>query len=393
MYGISGSSKKVSAFDLFMRLILIMPITTLFQGQIESINKIVFVSIFLLQLYLLLKIKMRRKYVVLLAISLVVYVIGLMKTTNLRFDNTIVYYINWIIYSVLILTNKKRFHEWISRRRKYVYMITWTWTILVTVSIFLPSGYYIKEDGGKYFGSYCQSIFRLGPTALFIATLATIMIVVYNDRKAIAFLVVPLYCGLMGSSRTYLVVIGITALLGLYFFSLSKKQFFEILIPLGCVMVVLYGDSSIAQKVAYTKSDSRYGDFWFRITSSRNVIWASIIEAFNQLPILGKLFGGGYNFSRDLLGHYAHNDFIEILATHGYAGLFIYLYSMFQMFRNYFKRRPTLILMVLAVIVWLFNAMFNMFYYYICAALSFPFLLFVLDYFMEKKELMQEEEE
>lgn len=393
MYSGCYHNKGISAFDLYLRLILIMPITTLFQGKIDSLNKIVFVMIFFLQLYLLLKTRMRCRYVVLLMISLVVYIIGLMKTTNLRFDNTIVYYINWIIYSVVTLTNKNRFYEWISSRRKYVYVIVWIWTILVAVSIFLPSCYYVKEGGGKYFGSYCQSIFRLGPTALFIATLAAIMVVVYNDRKAIAFLAVPLYCGLMGSSRTYLVVIGLTAVLGLYFFSSNKKQFFKILIPLGCVMGVLYGGSSIAQKVAYTKSDSHYGDFWFRITSSRNVIWASIMEAFSQLPFLGKLFGGGYNFSRTLLGHYAHNDFIEILATHGYAGELIYLYSMFQMFSNYFKQRPSLILIVLAVMVWLFNAMFNMFYYYICAALSFPFLLFAIDYFTEKKALVRGEEE
>ena len=85
---------NITIFDLYMRLILIMPITTLFQNQIDAINKIVFVAIFLLQIYLLVKTKMTPNYGLLTLIALVVYVTGLINTTNLKFDNTIVYYIN-----------------------------------------------------------------------------------------------------------------------------------------------------------------------------------------------------------------------------------------------------------------------------------------------------------
>lgn len=391
MYSYNSQSKNISVFDLYMRLILVMPVTTLFQGQINSLNRIVFMVVFLLQIYLLIKSYMRRGYVRFLMVSFIVYIVGLIRTSNLVFDNSIIYYINWIIYVVVITTYKERFEGWITGKREYIYAIVKIWTVLVGVSIFIPSCYYIKEGGARYFGSYCQSIFRLGPTALFIATLAVIMIAAYNDRRAIGFTIIPLYCGLMGSSRTYLFVIGLTVLLALYLFSPSKKQFFTILIPVGVVTGVIYGGSSIAQKVAYTRSDSHYGDFWFRITSSRNVIWISIIDAFNRLPVSGRLFGGGYNFSSDLIGHYAHNDFIEILATHGYVGLSLYLFSMFQMFKNYFSRRPAILLIALSVFVWLINAMFNMFYYYICAALSFPFLLFAVSFYTEKHELNQEE--
>ena len=380
--------KNLTVFDLYMRLILIMPITTLFQNQIDAINKIVFIAIFLLQIYLLVKTKMTPNYVLLTLIALVVYVTGLINTTNLKFDNTIVYYINWIIYSTVILINKYRFQEWILEHEKYVYAITKLWTLLVAVSIVLPSSYYVKEGGSRYFGSYCKSIFRLGPTALFVATLAVIMIGVYKDRKAICFLLVPLYCGLMGSSRTYLIVIGLTSIIGLYFFSISRKQFLQILVPMALVASVVYSSSSIAQKVAYTKSDAQYGDFWYRITSSRSFLWATIIEHFNRLPLWNKIIGGGYNFSRDLLGHYAHNDFIEILATHGYSGVLLYLYSIIQLFKNYFENHPRKILVVSAVTIWLFNAMFNMFYYYICAALSFPFLLFAIDWYSNEKEII-----
>lgn len=211
---------NITIFDLYMRLILIMPITTLFQNQIDAINKIVFVTIFLLQIYLLVKTKMTPNYVLLTLIALVVYVTGLINTTNLKFDNTIVYYINWIVY--------------------------------------------------------------------------------------------------------------------------------------------------------YTVS----------------FLWATIIEHFNRLPLWNRIIGGGYNFSRNLLGHYAYNDFIEILATHGYSGVLLYLYSIIQLFKNYFENHPRKILVVSAVTIWLFNAMFNMFYYYICAALSFPFLLFAIDWYSNEKEII-----
>lgn len=157
---------------------------------------------------------------------------------------------------------------------------------------------------------------------------------------------------------------------------------------MALVASVIYGSSSIAQKIAYTKSDAQYGDFWYRITSSRSFLWATIIEHFNRLPLWNKIIGGGYNFSRDFLGHYAHNDFIEILATHGYSGVLLYLYSIIQLFKNYFENHPRKILVVSAITIWLFNAMFNMFYYYICAALSFPFLLFAIDWYSNEKEII-----
>lgn len=166
-----------------------------------------------MQILVLFKYKITKNKLVLLFLSLNIYIIGIFNTQNLSFDNKIVYYINWIIYSNIIILNKERFKSWILDSKRIIYLVVWIWTIIVFCSIFLPSSYYIKEGGERYFGSFAGSIFRLGPTALFIADLSLVMIVVYKDRKSIAFNIVPLYCGFMGSSRTYFVVI---VLIGIY---------------------------------------------------------------------------------------------------------------------------------------------------------------------------------
>lgn len=41
---------------------------------------------------------------------------------------------------------------------------------------------------------------------------------------------------------------------------------------------------------------------------------------------------------------------------------------------------------MICIIIWAFNAMFNMFYYYICAALCFPILLVVIELYANNKE-------
>lgn len=377
---------RMTVFDLYMNLILIMPITTLIQNKIDFINRILFIGIFAMQMLVLFKYKLTKNRVLLLFAALSVYIIGIFNTENLSFDNKIVYYINWIIYSNIIILNKERFKNWILKSKALIYAVVWLWTITVFCSIFLPSSYYIKEGGGRYFGSFAGSIFRLGPTALFIAILSLVIIVAYEDRKAITFNIIPLYCGFMGSSRTYFVIIALVALIGIYFFSKNRKQFCCLLILCSIIGIIAFGNSSMSQKILYTTDADQYGDFWFRITSSRSIIWTKILEQFKQLSIFKQIFGGGYGFSSRVAGHYAHNDFIEILATHGFTGLAIYFISIIGLLKCYLKKGKLRCVNMICIIIWAFNAMFNMFYYYTCAALSFPILLLVIELYIEKKK-------
>ncbi|MFI3325891.1 MAG: glycosyltransferase [Clostridia bacterium] len=258
------------------------------------------------------------------------------------------------------------------------------WTILTGISIFLPSSYYIKEAGSSYFGSYSGTIFRLGPTAIFIMTLATISMVIYKRKFDIIYSIIPLYCVFMGSSRTYLLLGLCIFLVQWYCFLPNSKMFFMSIIPFAMLGLILVFSSSIGDKIIYTLNDSNYGSFVFRITSGRSNFWGLLIKDWLNEPFLNKLFGSGIEFSYQSINIWAHNDFLEILVSFGILGLCEYLYVMFLVFKKYLKTKNTIPFYIFITIglVWFINAMLNMHYVYFCSLLSYPiFLCAVNEYF------------
>ena len=377
---------KLSLINIYMSLIMIMPISTLLQDKISAINRVIFFLIFCTQIVIICN-KITWKYLFIFQIALTSYIIVVMNTENFKIDNAVIYFINFILYSGVICINKKQIISWIEENSKYIRCVMIIWTIAVTISIFIPSCYYIKEGGGRYFGSYVGTIFRLGPTALFIEILALVSITFYKRNKDILFMIVPIYCGFMGSSRTYFVIIICVFCIALYIMSRNSWSFILKFGPLTIVGILLFSMSSMSEKVRHTLNPNDYGDFWFRITSSRSVIWEKIINGFNNLSFFKKIFGGGFGFSNSVANHYAHNDFIEILATHGYIGIILYTISIILLVKVLLKNKKIPIFIIyMCIFIWIFNAFFNMFYWYICAALSYPFLLLATSYHYDEKE-------
>lgn len=387
--------KKAYDVNLLMRLILLMPITTLFQGYIESINIILFTLLFFIEIYILVM-RLTRGYFCLLMVTLSSYLILIASTDNIPKGNMIIYYLQWIIYASLCAINKAKITEWFKNNEKYTRGIMIIWTIAVGISIFIPSSYYIKEGGARYFGSYAEDIFRLAPTALFISILAVISISFYKRKKDILFTIIPLFCGFMGSSRTYFLCLVLIFLIGLYFAVENKTYFYLMCIPIAIIGALVFSYSAINEKIEYTNNSSQYGDFWYRITSSRSLIWSKIIAAFNEVDIFKKIFGAGFGFSNSVTKHYSHNDFLEVTVTHGYLGMLLYMIALIGLFYFIFRKiKVNKMIYVLCILVWFSNAMFNMFYNYTCTALSFPFLLIAVTNHFENtphKSALKEED-
>lgn len=337
-----------------------------------------------------------------MATSLFAYIVVLYNTSKLTFDNQIVYYVNWLIYSSVISINKDKFFNYLKNNEFMIKTVMFIWSFLVGISIFMPSSYYIKEGGARYFSSYTETIFRLAPTALFIEILALISIIIYKHRKDIIYTFIPLFCGFMGSSRTYFVVIVTVFVICLYYFTSTKTRFALAAIPSGIIGVVLFGMSSMNEKVQYTLDESQFGDLLYRITSGRSLIWETILRAYKNLPFSKQFFGSGFGFTNRLsmaaainreVGLYAHNDFVEILATHGILGIILYIFAFAILFSAFFKNKKVpVFIWVLTIFSWAFNAFFNMFYWYTCAALSYPFLLAAISLAQEAKSLKNKEQ-
>lgn len=371
-------TQKILLQDIYLGIICIFPISTmLIDGGIW--NKAMFAILFVSHMCILLLRPIKKGTFLRIVVLSLQYIFVICLTRfPMRNSNLLFYYPFFILYSYYMADHMDMLRKWFYKHKHYVHGIILLWTVLVGFSMFVPRCYYYKEGGELYFGSFCESIFRLGPSALFIQVLALVSQVLYRNKKAIWYMLVPLYCYFMGSSRTYL-IIGLCLLAISWYIMVGNKMFWLSVIPLGVTLVMLVWMSPMGEKIRYTLDESRYGDFWFKFTSSRSVIWNDCLTEWNQTRIFNKLFGNDLGFTYYAAGNWAHNDFIEILCTFGVVGLLNYLDAVVSMLRQAFVWKNVPIpVRLCTVMVWLFNAFFNMHYVYFCAMLSYPILMMVI---------------
>lgn len=376
---------RFRVIDLHMGLICLYPITTaLVDGTI--INKLMFAVLVVLQMYTYIVTNMKRKTFFLLCWMVFQYIFVMFHTDfPLANANLLFYYPFFMMYTSFMIDNREKVMKWLKEHKAYIQSIVLIWSVVVGASIVVPGSYYVKEGGASYFGSWAGDIFRLGPSVMFIQILVIVLQVIHRQKYALAWMLIPLYCVFMGSSRTYL-VIGCLLFVISWYIACKRKSFFWLaLLPMASFFMLMLVNSSMGQKLLFTLDESQYGDFWFRITSSRSVLWADSLNAWNQLPVMNKLLGCDINFTNKVTGRWAHNDFIEILCSFGLVGVIQYVVVMLSMVRNSWKDiHLSWVIKTSAIMIWLFNAFFNMHYVYFCAMLSYPFLLLALRSVSEK---------
>lgn len=380
---------KLTSFDLVIKVMCVFPILTSLINQ-SNIIKILFVFFFLSCVMVWVKNGIKKRTCIGLVILVAHYIFVVLNTRVYPGPglNMFFYYPFSIIFMMIVIDYKEELIDSLIKNRVYIRGMMKLWTAIVGISIFLPSCYYVKEGGTRFFGSFARTIFRLGPSALFIMSIVAVSMTIYNRKKDIVFSIVPLYCFFMGSSRTYLVVGLLVFIVLWYWYCQKKKYFFLSLIPLILAALFMALNTSIGDKILYTMDENQYGDFWFRITSSRSLIWDLDIKAWKQEAIQNRLFGGGFFFTHFVAGLWAHNDFIELLCSVGVFGLLFFLFYHFRMIKVYCNEdtKVPFFVTIACLMSWLFNAMFNMYYVYFCAFLAFPVLLLAIKYFYSTDE-------
>lgn len=367
--------------DLLIKLILLFPLTTLFQNHISVLNKLLFFVV-LMVLFCTNAVK-RKPFLYMAAVSaLWLFSMAVTPMEALKLNlNMSFYYVFLVFYLVFILTERQKIWQLLLKNRRYIFYTVLIYTAVVTMSIFLPSSYGQIDAGGwgdnAYFMSISGSPNRVGPASLF-AVVLIIFLIQTGTHRAVALLALPqMYVFLMGGSRTYF-VLGMCAVVVLYYVMIpQKKWFFLSLVPLGIVGVVLVLNSSMMDKFAATfQQGLSQKEFWRRLTNTRSIFWVEQLTAFFQTPLLKQLFGNGINFTTHQVGIWAHSDFIEILCSYGYVGLFNYLILMVVTMRILLKtQKRHFFIKCVCVFIWFFNAFFNFFYCYFCAMLCYPLLL------------------
>ena len=314
-------------------------------------------------------------------------VVGLYNTEG-RLDNPNVpmYYAFWFIYSLTILNDIDGWKETIIENRVFVMFFTKLWCIVIGICMFLPMCYRYNDGSRGFVGFTGVEVAsggnRLCPVALLMLTMIYLCVNIYKEKEMMFFSIPCIYTFFMGGSRTYFAVGCALAVLLLYDFFPKKRYFYMSIIPIAMIGMSLVSISTMGSRIeGNTWTKDSYGDFWYVLTSGRSVFWVKMLTAFSNQNLFHKLLGNGHNFTILTGGHWAHNDYIEILCTYGVVGLICYLKAVFNVFnRILHKANVTVIAWVISIFIWAFNAFFNMFYTYLCAELALPFMLLALRY-------------
>lgn len=364
---------------MFYKLILLMPSTTLLQGLVGQINTIVFGIIAIDLLFLTLKKPIRRKIFFLFCVVILNHIYALIHTnfSGINNMNTLYYYAFWILFSMYICSDYDNVVEFINENEGFVCLSLKLSIIIMMLSALVPSSY-----SSGYFKSFSGSSARACSVAIFMMTMILLITKVYKKKNYIWFSLVPIYCVVMGDSRTYLGVSAMLLIIMLWSYFDNKKYFYLSLLPIIAVGIAVVLSTNIMNKMeSAVAGESNYYSAMEIFTSGRNTFWMDMLTAWWKTGWMHRLFGDGFHFVYTIRTFWAHNDFIQLLLTFGITGLLTYLISIKWMISMFFsKENIKWFIVLLACLLWLFNAFFNMFYVYMCACTSFPFLLFAIGY-------------
>lgn len=303
-------------------------------------------------------------------------------------DNMLFYLPFLLMYFGFYIRNSDYILDFMKKQKQYIDAILIIWNGMVFISFFFPSSY-IYEGETRGFVSFAGTTFLLCAMAVYVFALLTFQYYEYRKKIYMIALLIPSLCILMGTTRTYLVVLLCAWLVFIYINMKNQKWFLPVMLIGITAFIMIVISSPISEKFVNTssRSDGLGMDPLEAFTSGRSTFWAYDINAIFQNTPFKIIFGNGvnwlFNLNRERFHNplWAHNDFIQILSDYGVLGLTIYLWSIKRIMTHFFrKKRVSRILILTLIIMWAFNAFFNMFYTYFCAALSFPFYLLIVEY-------------
>lgn len=295
---------------------------------------------------------------------------------------TYLMYAVWVIFFLYLQNNYGSFFDAANKQQAAINSTVIIWEIIVIVSAFFPSSYEHTWGEGSYFISFSNTSFELAPAASLVFAF---VIFCYacdgNARKAVLLSAVPVVCSFASGSRTYLVVIALEVLILAMMIIKSKLALIAFIVIALIAGIGLLSMTNIWTKFAnafqYSNNSS---SFWSVFTSGRDAFWRADMDAFGKGGMVNQLFGYGFSYvyevNESVFGNriYAHNDFINILLTFGWAGLIPYFFAFGKCVLMLGRQMERGFLFSILAI-WLFNAVFNMTYVYMNATFGLGLLM------------------
>ena len=376
--------KKINIKKIIMYIVVFFPITTVIQGipVLGNVNRVMMFLLLGLMIIDLYRKKIKMKNIIISFILIVLYICAIANTNKgMELNvNIYFYFFFWIIFFMYIKENYNFLMQFTREKYYVIFKAIKIWSVIVIASLFFRGSY--NADG--YFSPFGCGEHRFGSCCVMITALIYIVGSRINKKSVMLYYILPILGIGLSGARTYLAIY-IVLILCMFYMNCKKKMIFYIsLIPILISIMMLIKISPVGDKFVNTYTDG-YNGMLATFTSGRSHFWKYDIEAFNELSIIKKIIGNGFDFvyyvnlTKVNLSIWAHNDFINLLMNFGYIGLILYLYVFLDFSLKILKEKEIRgIRKYSYFFIWLFNAMFNMVYTYIIATIAIPFILEIM---------------
>lgn len=389
MIDVRSKRKGLTIRDLLMYVIIQFPISSILKVYIGPLNILLTVVVFTLLFFYYYRCGVRKYEIVMMSYAIITVIVNCVKY-NMNFYNLnmLIYFPFYIFYVLFFVRNSDYVLSFLKGHKRYINYILYIWNFFVGISFLIPSCYtYEGEDRG--FVSFAGTTFLLSPIAIYIFILLAFQYVFWRKKRYIYLMIIPSMCILMGTTRTYLVVLMAAWMIFLYTIVKDKRKFkylaiLFLILAIGIILMSPIKNKFISTAGRVSGSNLSFLDAF---TSGRSSFWAYDIYAILHNKWYNLLIGNGINYLFYLnkpvfhVALWAHNDYIQILSDYGILGIFIYIGLMKMLIQKTLKGKvKSRFIIIVLIILWAFNAFFNMFYTYLCALLSYPYFILLLRY-------------
>jgi len=249
--------------------------------------------------------------------------------------------------------------------------------LFVLMSVFQ---YKNKEELISYISGRTEVVNNV---AYYMVAMLPLLAFFWKKRMVFAGMyVVLLYFAIEGAKRGALITFLVGSLAVFYFYMKEygkKEKGLNKMINVVLVGIIAYYGYNKYQEDYYIRE--RLQDAFYGNWSGRDVLYEGILSRYiNSDNIINIVFGYGFNASVKMVGNYAHNDWLEILAGQGIVGVILYFLLLYKLWIycainfKYFNNEERGIYVAI-MIMWFLASIFSMVYtsiilftYFLCLA-------------------------
>ena len=275
--------------------------------------------------------------------------------------------------------NKSLYCE-LNKKTSFIRFICIILNVLTLICIFIPSCYRVNWEG-RYFVGLGFSEHAMASGLCLLEVLNFHILSKKEKVKIIDFIIyVPAFVGILQTgARTFLIPIFIILILSYKYF-IKEKTIRILILPITIFgVIILLSKTNIFLKFETTLTINNNRTLLSTFSNGRSDFWQLDFNAFKKYNIIHKLFGNGFDFvyNYNYINYYgskiwAHNDFINTLLSSGILGILLYLKSIIDCNKKYYKNTKnkmlTILIFMYFIWVWVINGLFalqHFFYSYI----------------------------